>query len=90
LGTEVPFFRYPEVDVKLLGMAIIFFLYSVIFGGLSEEPGWRGYALPRLHARFNPLVSSLILGVIWAVWHTPARFGALRRKVFLIHSSSGF
>jgi membrane protease YdiL (CAAX protease family) len=80
LGTEVPFFRYPEVDVKLLGMAIIFFLYSVIFGGLSEEPGWRGYALPRLHARFTPLVSSLILWVIWAVWHTPARFGGIQAK----------
>ena len=77
LGTEVPFVRYPVVDLKLLGMVILFFLYNVIYGGLSEEPGWRGFALPRLQAKFSPLVSSLILGVIWAVWHAPAKFGGI-------------
>jgi membrane protease YdiL (CAAX protease family) len=77
LGMEVPFSRYPVVDAKLLGMVILFFLYNVIYGGLSEEPGWRGFALPRLQAKFSPLVSSLILGVIWAVWHAPAKFGGI-------------
>jgi membrane protease YdiL (CAAX protease family) len=77
LGTVVPMIRYPVVDIKLLGMVILFFLYNVIYGGLSEEPGWRGFALPRLQARFNPLVSSLILGVVWAVWHTPGKFGGI-------------
>ena len=71
---EVPFSSFPTVDVKLLGMVILFFLYNIIYGGLSEEPGWRGFALPRLQAKFSPLVSSLILGVIWSVWHAPARF----------------
>ena len=77
LGTEVPFFRSPVVDLKLLGMVVLFFLYNIIYGGLSEEPGWRGFALPRLQAKFSPLVSSLILGVIWAVWHAPAKFGGI-------------
>jgi membrane protease YdiL (CAAX protease family) len=80
LGTEVPFSSSPTVDVKLLGMVILFFLYNVIYGGLSEEPGWRGFALPRLQAKFSPLVSSLILGVLWAVWHAPARFGGIEAK----------
>jgi membrane protease YdiL (CAAX protease family) len=80
LGMDVPFSRYPVVDVKLLGMVILFFLYNIIYGGLSEEPGWRGFALPRLQAKFSPLVSSLILGVIWAVWHAPARFGGIEAK----------
>lgn len=80
LGMEVPFSSFPTVDVKLLGMVIIFFLYNIIYGGLSEEPGWRGFALPRLQAKFSPLVSSLILGVLWAVWHAPARFGGIEAK----------
>lgn len=42
-----------------------------IVGPISEEPGWRGYALDRLKARFSPLVASLILGVIWWAWHLP-------------------
>ncbi|MGB2964767.1 MAG: type II CAAX endopeptidase family protein [Anaerolineales bacterium] len=77
LGMDVPFSRYPVVDAKLLGMVILFFLYNVIYGGLSEESGWRGFALPRLQAKFSPLVSSLILGVLWAVWHAPAKFGGI-------------
>jgi membrane protease YdiL (CAAX protease family) len=80
LGMDVPFSSYPAVDVKLLGMVILFFLYNSIYGGLSEEPGWRGFALPRLQAKFSPLVSSLILGVIWSVWHAPARFWGIEAK----------
>jgi membrane protease YdiL (CAAX protease family) len=77
LGVEVPFVRYAVVDIRLLGEAILFFLYNVVYGALSEEPGWRGFALPRLQAKFSPLVSSLILGVIWAVWHAPGKFGGI-------------
>jgi membrane protease YdiL (CAAX protease family) len=77
LGTEAPFSRYPTVDLKLLGMAVLFFFYNVVYAGLSEEPGWRGFALPRLQAKFNPLVSSVILGAIWAVWHAPGKFGGI-------------
>jgi len=46
-----------------------FFLLDFIANG--EEMGWRGYVLPRLQAKHSALVSSLIVGVIWGVWHLP-------------------
>ena len=46
-------------------------LYAVFSGPLGEEPGWRGFATPRLLARHSALAGSLVLGVIWAIWHLP-------------------
>ena len=57
--------------VGLLTAIPLFLLIALPFGPLAEELGWRGFALPRLQARFTPLVSSLIIGVIWTFWHTP-------------------
>jgi uncharacterized protein len=47
------------------------FLPLLILGPLSEELGWRGYALDRLQTRWNALVSSLIIGLVWSLWHLP-------------------
>jgi uncharacterized protein len=47
------------------------FVSTFILGGpLGEEPGWRSFALPRLQPLHGPLVGSLILGILWACWHT--------------------
>lgn len=46
---------------------------SIVFlaNGFGEEIGWRGYALPRLQARFGARIGTLILYPIWAFWHLP-------------------
>jgi uncharacterized protein len=57
-------------------LAILFALRWInpLDGPLGEEPGWRGFALPRLDARYAPLTSAAVLGFIAAVWHLPLVF----------------
>jgi len=68
------------VIISLMGQAFDMTLFVaqlgsllplLIIGPLSEEIGWRGYALGRLQARWNALTSSLIVGLVWALWHLP-------------------
>jgi membrane protease YdiL (CAAX protease family) len=62
-------FQLVGEGINPLLLIIPFFIYSALTNG--EEIGWRGFALPRFQNRYNALVSSLILGVIWAFWHLP-------------------
>jgi membrane protease YdiL (CAAX protease family) len=59
----------------LLGIAFTFLaqlvLVATIGGGLDEEMGWRGYALPRMLRTLHPVTASLALGLLWAPWHLP-------------------
>ncbi len=53
---------------------VSFILALFLGGALFEEPGWRGFALPRLQQRFGPLWGTLVLGVLWGFWHLPLYF----------------
>jgi len=50
---------------------ILFAYIFLLRGGIGEEMGWRGYALPELQKTHTTLVAALIVGVAWAGWHLP-------------------
>jgi membrane protease YdiL (CAAX protease family) len=51
---------------------LVSFAHNLLLGGpLGEEIGWRGFLLPQLLKGHSPLAASLMLGVVWALWHLP-------------------
>jgi membrane protease YdiL (CAAX protease family) len=66
----------------ILPTYLITLIVGVILGPLWEEPGWRGFALPRLQAQLGPLIGSIILGAMWALWHVPGYLGGWMTSAF--------
>ncbi len=68
-------------DLGLLGQAnylpnlgpLVVILWLLTYG-FGEEIGWRGFALPRLQKKLSVSRATLILGVMWVIWHGPAFF----------------
>ena len=58
LSTNVSLIHYP---LSIVGIAII--------GGGQEEFGWRGYLLPTLREHLGPATASVVIGILWTVWH---------------------
>lgn len=76
LSSEIVDEQYPFNDpilvtfVTIIGSFTLAALFNSLFA-LGEELGWRGYLL----AKFAPLGmgrASLIIGLIWGIWHAPA------------------
>ena len=75
-------------------------LVNVVLGPLGEELGWRGTALPLMQERWNVITASLVLGVVWGLYHLPTfilpglpqnnvpplafMFGAMGLNIFMV------
>lgn len=61
--------QFPEFQFSVVAVPILFLLF-VIFG-ICEEVGWQGYAFGRMETRWKILNASILLGLVWALWHIP-------------------
>lgn len=61
--------RVPSPQFVLVFLLLL--VLEIFTSGLGEEPGWRGFALPRLQQQHGPLLGTLILGLLWGGWHLP-------------------
>ena len=60
--------------VGVLPTVLVSFVYMLIQVGIGKEVGWRGHALPKPQAGYSALLSSVVIGVIWTLWHQPLFF----------------
>ena len=74
IGLEFKSLLLPIILPNLWPLIPLVGYFIAVQGPLGEELGWRGYALPKLFQLFNPFKSSMILGIVWAIWHFPKFF----------------
>jgi len=77
VGLDVAKTLFPtEISVAPIVLAIPYFFLMLILGGGQEEFGWRGYAQEPLQEKIGVIPASLVIGVIWGIWHLPLWFMA--------------
>jgi len=65
-----------EIPIAPIVLAIPTFILMLVIGGGQEEFGWRGYAQEPLQEKIGVIPASLVIGVIWGIWHLPLWFMA--------------
>jgi len=72
LGGEARFYLDNlGLEGAVIALLLEFLRGFLMTGGLNEESGWRGFALPRLQSRYSVITASVIIGIFWALWHLP-------------------
>lgn len=69
-----PFLAFVRQWPLLLTVFLPTALLVIPFSALGEEPGWSGFALPRLQQRYGPVLGTIVLGTLHSFWHLPTGF----------------
>lgn len=73
-GGDVPSFTFWKQEWYMAPVLMLVLLLPISGPGGEEPFGFRGYAQLKLQAQWGPLITSLIIGTIWGVWHLPEFF----------------
>jgi membrane protease YdiL (CAAX protease family) len=76
LGGHVSLPDDPPWQWRLLSFPLSVAVNAVVSSAGGEEPGWRGFALPRLVKHVHPVAASVLMGALWGPWHLPLFFTA--------------
>lgn len=77
LGLDVARTLFPaDISTSPVILAIPYFFLMLVIGGGQEEFGWRGYAQEPIQEKIGIIPASLLIGLIWGLWHLPLWFMA--------------
>jgi uncharacterized protein len=80
----------PEPLMSLKTLLILPILFVAFFiGAIGEEVGWTGYATDPLQARWNALGGAIIVGSVWALWHTITYIEARNAPPWIVAQTLG-
>lgn len=84
MGNGLPGFEFFKGQWHFV---LLFFFITIVGGPLGEEIGWRGFGVPYLQRKKTPLVTALIIGIAWGLWHIPEFFseGAIHYQIGAVY-----
>jgi CAAX protease family protein len=75
-GSEQNLWQKNQTGIAYIGLWFLVSAKILLFtGGVNEEIGWRGFLLKGILEKHNPVVGTLIIWIIWAIWHFPLELG---------------
>jgi len=83
-GFIMTYFKNDYVDWKGNWSFYILNAVAIFIGCATEEIGWRGFLLSKLQKKHTPFISSIIVGLLWGVWHLNFTGGILGSILYTV------